>query len=424
MQRVFVLSKTKKPLMPCKPSRAKRLLDSGKAKVYRLQPFTLILTEREDGDVQEIELKLDPGSKTTGIALVAHFKNQGYVLLWASNLEHRGHLVKKKLDSRRASRRSRRSRKTRYRKPRFLNRTRPQGGFPPSLLSRVHNVLTWAKRIIKACPIRKIEVETVRFDPQKMGNPEISGIEYQQGELEGYEIREYLLEKFNRTCVSCKKRGVPLEMEHVFPKSRGGSNRVSNLAIACKPCNEKKGRQTAEEFGYPEIQALCKKSLKEMSAVNATRFKMGEELKKFGLPIRFWSGGRTKRNRVFQKYEKAHWIDAVCVGESGEKVTIEEGHEALEIKAMGRGSRQRCRVDKYGFPRTCAKSSKQVHGFQTGDLVKAVILCGKHAGRYVGRVAVRASGSFNLTLKGGRTLQGIHWKSFQLLQRVDGYAYF
>jgi hypothetical protein len=93
MQRVFVLSKTKKPLMPCKPSRAKRLLDSGKAKVYRLQPFTLILTERKDGDVQEIELKLDPGSKTTGIALVAHFKNQGYVVLWASNLEHRGHLV-------------------------------------------------------------------------------------------------------------------------------------------------------------------------------------------------------------------------------------------------------------------------------------------------------------------------------------------
>jgi hypothetical protein len=211
-------------------------------------------------------------------------------------------------------------------------------------------------------------------------------------------------------------------MEHVVPKSRGGSNRVSNLAIACKPCNKKKGTLTAEEFGYPEIQALCKKSLKETSAVNATRFKMGEELKKFGLPVGFWSGGRTKRNRVVQKYEKAHWIDAVCVGESGAKVAIEEGHQVLEIKAMGRGSRQMCRVDKYGFPRTSAKSSKQVHGFQTGDLVKVIVPRGKHSGKYVGRVAVRTSGSFNLTLKGG-TLQGIHWKYFQLLQRVDGYAY-
>ena len=31
-----------------------------------------------------------------------------------------------------------------------------------------------------------------------MENAEISGVEYQQGELQGYEVREYLLEKWGR----------------------------------------------------------------------------------------------------------------------------------------------------------------------------------------------------------------------------------
>ena len=84
-----------------------------------------------------------------------------------------------------------------------------------------------------------------------MENPEVSGIEYQQGELHGYEVREYLLEKFNRTCVYCGVRDVPMEVEHIVPKTRGGSNRVSNLTLSCRPCNQKKGNQTAAEFGYP-----------------------------------------------------------------------------------------------------------------------------------------------------------------------------
>jgi 5-methylcytosine-specific restriction endonuclease McrA len=423
MQRVFVLSKTKKPLMPCYPNRARELLKKGKAKVYRRYPFTIILTEREEGDVQDLELKFDPGSKTTGIALVADFKNRGKTVVWSANLNHRGQLVKKNLESRRASRRARRARKTHYRKARFLNRAKPKGWLPPSLLSRVHNVVAWTKRLANACPITSFEVETCRFDMQKMQNAEISGVEYQQGELTGYEIREYLLEKFNRNCVYCKKTKVPLEVEHVIPKSRGGSNRVSNLTIACKKCNDKKGTQTAKEFGSPEVEKHCKKSLKEASAVNATRFKIGEELKKCELPIGFWSGARTKRNRIAQNYEKAHWIDAACVGETGAKVSIEKKHKALEIRATGRGSRQMCLVDEYGFPRTKAKSrTKQVHGFQTGDLVRAIVAKGKKMGKYTGKVAVRASGSFNITTKAG-VVQGIGWKNCKLLQKTDGYVY-
>lgn len=66
--RVLVLSNTRKPLMPCHPARARKLLSKGRAAVYRLAPFTIILHHRDDGDVQPIEFKVDPGSKTTGLA--------------------------------------------------------------------------------------------------------------------------------------------------------------------------------------------------------------------------------------------------------------------------------------------------------------------------------------------------------------------
>ena len=73
-----------------------------------------------------------------------------------------------------------------------------------------------------------------------MQNPEISGIEYQQGTLQGYEIREYLLEKFGRKCCYCGKENIPLEIEHIIPKSRGGTNRIDNLCLACMNVTKRK----------------------------------------------------------------------------------------------------------------------------------------------------------------------------------------
>lgn len=145
-------------------------------------------------------------------------------------------------------------------------------------------------------------IETVRFDRQKMQNPEISGVEYQQGELQGYEVRQYLLEKWGRKCAYCGKKNTPLEVEHIVPKSRGGSNRVSNLTLACIPYNQKKNQQTAAEFGYPNIQAKAKQPLKDAAAVNATRYAIGRAIQSVGLATSFWSGGRTQKNRISQGY--------------------------------------------------------------------------------------------------------------------------
>ena len=419
--RVFVLDANQKPLMPCHPARARQLLKQQKAAVFRCFPFTIILKHRTGGVRQPVAQKADPGARTTGLVLVATFK-RGKRCIWAGELNHRGHQVKQAIQKRKTIRRSRRSRKTRYRQPRFLNRTRPKGWLPPSLKSRVDNIASWTSRLRRYVPISQLAMELTRFDTQKLQHPEISGVEYQQGTLFGYELREYLLEKWGRGCVYCKAQGVPLQVEHMTPKSRGGSDRVSNLTLACGKCNLKKGTQTAAEFGFGQLQAKGQQSLRAAAYMNATRYAILEVLKKTGLPVECGTGGRTKYNRAVQGYPKAHWLDAMCVGESGEKVFVEERHQVLQIKARGRGKRQKCNVDRYGFPRGKAKRHKRVRGFGSGDLVEAKVPKGKKKGRYVGRVLVRQSGSFDLQTSASR-VSGLSHKYCKLIQRNDGYSY-
>ena len=431
MQRVFVVDTDKKPLSPCAPARARMLLRKGKAAVYRREPFTIILKYGIEEPVPPVELRIDSGSRTTGIALVGKCK-KGDQVVWACELEHRGLAVRDALTSRRAIRRGRRNRHTRYRQPRFNNRTRPAGWLPPSLMSRVNNVVTWSGKILALAPVASIAVETVRFDTQALQNPEISGVEYQRGTLFGYEVREYLLEKWGRKCAYCGVENVKLSIDHIIPKEpiRGphGTDRISNLTIACIPCNKDKNNKPVEEFlaGKPEILrkilAQAKKPLIDAAAINATRYAIGNALKSLNVPVSFWSGGRTKFNRVRQDYPKAHWIDAACVGEAGGTVFLKPDMQVLKVKACGHGSRQMCRMDRYGFPRTKAKGLRLVNGFRTGDIVKAVVPTGKKAGEYSGRIAVRRSGSFNIATASG-TVQGVNHRHCVILHRSDGYNY-
>lgn len=426
MQKVFVLDTNKTPLTPCRPKRARVLLKQGKAAVFRMFPFTIILKyEIQDASPRELRIKIDPGSKKTGIAILADSTGE---VVFAAEIEHRGQAIKNSLDSRRAIRRGRRNRNTRYRQARFLNRTRPKGWLPPSLKSRISNIETWVKRLMRLSPIQTISQELVKFDMQLMVSPEISGVVYQQGTLVGYEVREYLLEKWNRECAYCGKKDVPLEIEHIKPKSKGGSDRISNLTLACRPCNEKKNSKSIEEFlkDKPDILkrvlAQTKTPLKDAAVVNTTRWALFNRLKAIGLSVETGSGGLTKFNRIKRDLPKAHWIDAACVGQSTPEVLHTDGIKPLNIKAMGHGKRQMCRVDKYGFPRTSAKSQKVVKGFQTGDMVKAVVTKGKKIGTYIGRISVRISGYFNITTSNG-VVQGISYKSCLKLHGSDGYNY-
>ncbi|OUL27265.1 HNH endonuclease [Nostoc sp. RF31YmG] len=425
MSKVFVLDTEKRPLNPIHPGQARQLLRNKKAAVFRRFPFTIILKEsRSDSLISPLRLKIDPGAKHTGIALVNDATGE---VVFAAELKHRGFAIRDALTSRRQLRRSRRDRKTRYRQPRFLNRTRPEGWLTPSLRSRVDHIKTWVERLRKLAPIQAISQELVRFDMQLMLHPDIQGKEYQQGTLAGYETREYLLEKWGRQCAYCGVKDVPLQIEHIHPRAKGGSNSITNLTLSCEKCNTKKGTRDIKEFLKKDPSRLerilkqAQRPLADAAAVNTTRFALLNTLKETGLPIETGSGGLTKYNRNNQNLPKTHWLDAACVGTSTPILNI-KGIKPLFITANGHGTRQMAGTDKFGFP-TRHRSNKQIHyGFSTGDIVKAVVTNGKKVGEYLGRVLCRATGSFDIATKMGR-IAGISYKYCSVIHKKDGYSY-
>jgi hypothetical protein len=435
---VFVLDQKKRPLMPCTPKRARKLLASGRARVHLRFPFCIRLVDRRlaNSALQPLQLSLDPGSKTSGLALSRiedSVDADGVVepvmhIQFLMELAHRGAAIKAALHAR-AAMRGRRRGNLRYRAPRFLNRTKPSGWLPPSLRHRIDTTAAWVARLRRLAPVSRLAQELVRFDMQLMQNPDISGVGYQQGTLAGYEVREYLLEKYSRTCAYCDARNVPLQVEHIHAKASGGSNRASNLTLACEPCNTAKAARDVREFLAKDPARLArllkqaKTPLHDAAAVNATRWALLRTLKATGLPVRTGTGGRTKWNRSRLGIVKTHALDAACVGvvHDVRDTTV----PTLRVTCTGRGSRCKTRLNKYGFPRAYLTRQKTAFGFRTGDMVKATVPSGKRQGVHTGRVAIRMTGNFNIQpgLAGATTAQGVAHRHCVMLQRADGYGY-
>lgn len=443
---VFVLDKYKKPLMPCTEKRARQLLQRKRAVIHKFKPFTIRLKDRslKEIHIQPLRLKLDPGSKISGIAVLRELNPENSVAIYLAELHHKLG-IKDKLDARRAQRRSRRNRKTRYRKPRFKNRRRKERWLPPSLEARVNQSMNTLQKLCNNLPITSISTEHVKFDTYKIQNPEVKGIEYQQGELFGYEVREYLLEKWGRKCAYCGTTGVKLEIEHVVPKNpthgSKGTDRISNLTIACKSCNKTKGNKQPQKWltelqksnsstdkrratNLPKVLVKLKQSLKDAAMLNATRWELYGRLKETGLPVECGTGAMTKMQRITHKLPKEHYFDACCVGASTPKnIAINQKHVQIWT-ALGRGIRKMCNPDAYGFPKSYRTRKKIHYGFQTGDIVVANIPKGKYKGCWIGRVVVRASGYFDIKDSTGKRLcQGISHRHLRVLQRSDGWQY-
>jgi 5-methylcytosine-specific restriction endonuclease McrA len=413
--KVFVIGKTKSPLMPCHPARARELSRKQRVVVSKLMPFVLRIKDRTAGNTQPIELKLDPGAKTTGLALVT---NKSVELL--IEIIHRANEIKKSLLQRRGYRRRRRTANLRCRKPRWLNRKRKEGWLPPSLRSIVDNILNWIKRLGKWVPITGITIEHIKFDTQKLMNPEISGAEYQKGTLSGYNIWEYLLEKFNHTCIYCngKSGDNKLTKDHVIATANGGSNRVSNLVVACYTCNQEKGNTLIESYlaGNPQllggILSILKKPLDGAAKVTSIRNSLVRGIQAFGLPITLSTGAETKFNRDKHGIPKTHALDAAFTGDVLHPLK-NWNQQTLSIKAQGRGSHQRTKPDRFGFPRLKLPRKKVSYGFKTGDIVSTP--------KGTGRIAIRSTGHFSLNGRnGGNTVKH---NQCRLLQRADGYNY-
>lgn len=355
---VYVLNMRGQPLMPTKAAKAKHLLKMGKAKVVKRTPFTIQLKYATGETKQEIVLGIDSAFKRIGYSARTRTAEliSGEVILRTD--------IPEKLKEKTMYRRGRRNRNTQYREPRFLNRNIPKGWFAPSIEHKINTHLELIKKIKKILPITEIEIEVATFDAQKIQNPEISGIEYQQGELQGYEIREYLLEKFQRKCAYCEKKDIPLEIEHVIPSSRGGSDRVSNLTIACHKCNQKKGNKTAKEFGHPEIETLCKKSLKAPAFMNTVRWELVNRLKAlYGkASTNHTYGYITKKVRIDLGLEKSHVNDAFAISKGSNQERCQH-----HVVTQNRRNNRSLQLNRNGFKPSIRRKR---YKFQPYDLVR------------------------------------------------------
>jgi len=423
---VFVTDKHKKPLMPCSEKRAHVLLDKGKAVIHKMEPFTIRLKNISVKNVtlQPLRLKLDPGSKTTGLAILEEDSNTA---VWFGEIHHKT-WIKTNLADRSMYRRRRRTKNLRYRPPRFDNRVKGKGWLPPSLISRIDQTVNTIKKLQKLTPLISVSIEHVKFDTQLMENAEIKGTEYQQGKLFGWEQRAYLQEKFNHKCAYCGKgewelKGMPFNIDHVVPKSKGGTNRIDNLVWSCKRCNEQKSNMSLHEFGklrnkdFSAVKSKAKSSLKDAAVMNSIRWRLISEIEKTGLKIELGSGGRTKYQRKNHGLPKTHYYDALCVGKSTPLDINIQCRYVTKLHAKGRGTRKIVQLDKYGFPRQYRKREKMIHGFMTGDRVRATT--GKHTG-VSGRLVARVKGPY-ININGKRF--GTSYNGLLLIQRNDGWDY-
>lgn len=417
---VFVLDKSKKPLDMITNAEARILLKNKQAVIDKVYPFTIRLKDNSCVSKDKAyTVKLDPGSKHTGIAIT----DDTNAVVMLAELEHRGHTIKRNIDKRRAVRRSRRQRNTRYRPARFLNRTRPDGWLAPSVKSRADNVINFIKKYKKLINITKVMIENVSFDTAQMiSDTKLWGSDYQQGALYQKELRSFIFSRSDGKCVYCGAKAD--EIDHVIPRSNGGTNSTYNLVAACRSCNEKKSNLSLKAFGklmgkdYSYLEP--KKLPKDAAIVQSARNYTIKEITKLVPDTTTYEAWLTKYNRDELGLPKEHYYDALSVGNVKNYKFLTD--KILQISAKGRGSRQMCRVDKYGFPRTSAKASKSVKGFQTGDIVKAVVTKGLKQGEYFGRVAVRSKGSFNIETD-KETIQGIGYRYCHIIQRCDGYSY-
>jgi hypothetical protein len=421
---VFLLNADKTCLDLVHPARARELQLLGKASMFRQFPYTLILHHQVlNTQTKEYSIKIDPGSKWSGFAIQC-----GDKILFRMELKHRASVISSDLQKRARFRKGRRGRNLRYRAKRF-NRHKPEGWLAPSLNHRLLTVETWIKKFMCYCPVTSIEVEQVRFDMQKIVNPEINGTEYQQGSLLGYEVREYLLEKWKRKCAYCQIKDVPLEIEHIQPKSKGGSDRVSNLTLACHECNQAKSSHDIKDFlaGKPDILnrilQQVQQPLNDAAAVNSTRFAIVKMATYLCESVKCWSGGRTKFNRCSQGLEKSHSIDAACVGESGASIKLLT-HQPLIVACTGHGNRQARRVNASGFPAVSKAKAVFTH-VKAGDIVKILLSKDRKnvlAGIYTARVKTPTTKGCEVLMNGNRVTVST-MKDITFVHRSDGYSY-
>ena len=397
---VYVLNMHGEPLMPCKPRKARKLLKEKKAKVVNRTPFTIQLLYGSSGYKQPVNLGVDAGSRCVGLSATTANKE-----LFKATVELRQD-IPKLLKNRKILRRSRRSRKLRYRPARFNNRGK-KGKLAPIIQHKIDSHITIIKRICSIIPVQNIIVETAEFDTHKLKNPNIQGIEYQNGEKKGYyNVKQAVLSRDKYTCQICKEKQKKLEVHHILPKSQGGSNRMDNLVTLCNECHHK------VHNGELEFNRKIPK-FNHASHMNIMRKRLIELLKEEFENVYETFGYLTKYAREKLGIIKSHCNDAFIISHNLE---AEQSNIEYLFKKVRRHNRQihKAKPSK-GGKRIKNQSPYIVNGFRRYDKVMyngvECFITGK-----------RSSGYFQLKKYDGTVIsQGTNSKKLKLLEPIKGW---
>lgn len=288
--------------MPTTRSKTRKLLKSGKAKIYKREPFTIQLLCQTGESKQEISLGIDAGSKFVGISATTKQEE-----LFSAEYKLRNDIVDL-LSTRRQNRRTRRNR-LRYRKARFQNRKKPKGWLAPSIQHKIDSHINIVDMVHTILPISKIIVETASFDIQKIQNPEISGKKYQEGnQLEFWNVRAYVLFRDNHACQHCKGKSKDkiLNIHHIESRKTGGDS-PNNLITLCETCHNDYHK------GKIELKIKRGQSFKDTTFMGVMRWSFYEQLKSKYKNISMTYGYITKNARIENGLEKLHRVDARCI---------------------------------------------------------------------------------------------------------------
>ncbi|MDM8533659.1 RNA-guided endonuclease IscB [Clostridiaceae bacterium HSG29] len=302
---VYSLDVNNKPLMPTnRHGKVRYLLKEKKAKIVKREPFTIQLLYKTTKYKQNIVLGVDAGSKFIGLSATTKEKE-----IYSAEVELRNEITKK-LAIRRQVRRSRRN-KLRYRQPRFLNRIsrKNKGWLAPSIEHKIQTHMTMIKKVYEILPITKIIVETAQFDIQKINNPEIESVEYQQGEQLGFwNVREFVLFRDNHTCQHCKGKSKDkiLNVHHIESRLTGGDS-TNNLVTLCETCHN------AYHKGKIDLKIKRGKKFNHATFMGIMRKTFHKRLFEIYPNVKITYGYITKNTRIENNLEKAHRIDAKCI---------------------------------------------------------------------------------------------------------------
>jgi N6-L-threonylcarbamoyladenine synthase len=383
---VYIVDVYGNALMPTnRYGKVRRLLQSNMAKVVKRTPFTVQLLYGTTNHVQPVSLGIDAGIKHIGVSATTTTK-----VLFEADVALRTDIVEL-LATRRQYRSARRSRKTRYRKARFDNRRRKEGWLPPSIQNRVAAHLKVVHMVKDILPISEVTVEVAQFDIQKIKNPSISGVEYQQGELlDSWNVREYVLFRDKHTCQFCKGKGKSkdkiLNVHHIRSRKAHG-DRPGNLIALCETCHDKIHTEGLENYFSPKD-----KGFKDESQMTIMRWFIHNGIKAVFPQAKLTYGYITKHTRINNRLEKSHMIDARCVsGNPLAKATA----EYYLIKQVRKNNRQlhKATILKGGV-RKANKAPYLVKGFRLFDKVS-------YLGKECFIFGRRTSGHFDLRLLNG-----------------------